>query len=205
MGLPIIHTLILASVLLKPNLKLTHTYIRTAPLVTIMEWAILKFIIIPTALTLGMESVLLVLKQNLRLIHISCTMEMGTIMALVLATLAIIILIQPILESDLQMLNLNLLLHMVPMATDCIMVLDILVSTIPTQPPTMASALLKLTHTTCTMDTLVLATTMGLPTLVFTYPMLTLDKQTASLPFHLDDIFSVLDDFDTKQENMSML
>merc|ERR1712154_359012 len=109
------------------------------------------------------------LKQNLRLIHISCTMELVTIMALVLATLAIIILIQPILESDLQMLNLNLLLHMVP------------------------------------MDTLVLATTMGLPTLVFTCPMLTLDKQTASLPFHLDDIFSVLDDFDTKQENMSML
>merc|ERR1712002_796367 len=124
--------------------------------------AILEFIIIPTALTLG-------------------------------------------LESDLLMLNLNLLLRMVPMATDCIMVLDILVSTIPTQPPTMASALLKLTHTTCTMDTLVLATTMGLPTLVFTCPMLTLDKQTASLPFHLDDIFSVLDDFDTKQENMSML
>merc|ERR1719334_853377 len=99
--LPIIHTLILASVLLKPNLKLTHTYIRTALLVTIMEWAILEFIIIPTALTMGMESVL-------------------------------------------QMLNLNLLLHMVPMATDCIMVLDILVSTIHTQPPTMASALLNL-------------------------------------------------------------
>merc|ERR1712121_114355 len=157
-------TLIWASVLLKPNLKLTHTCIRTA-------------------LTLGMESVLLMLKQNLRLIHISCTMELVTIMALVLATLAIIILIQPILESDLQMLNLNLLLRMVPMATDCIMVLDILVSTIHTQPPTMASALLKLTHTTCTMDTLVLATTMGLPTLVFTCPMLTLDKQTVSLPF----------------------
>merc|ERR1711972_263164 len=153
--LPIIHTLILASVLLKPNLKLTHTCIRTAPLVTIMEWAILEFIIIPTAPTMGMESVLLMLKQNLRLIHIFCTMELVTIMVLVLDTLAIIILIQPILESDLQMLNLNLLLHMVPMAADCIMVLDILVSTIPTQPPIMASALLKLTHTTCTMDTLV--------------------------------------------------
>merc|ERR1712098_92072 len=162
---------------------------------------------IPTALTLGMESVLLMLKQNL--IHISCTMELVTIMVLVLDTLAIIILIQPILENAPQMLNLklNLLLHLElePMATDCIMVLDILVSTIHIQQPTMASALLKLTHTTCTMDTLVLATTMGLPTLVFTCPMLTLDKQTASLPFRLDDIFSVLDDFDTKQENMSML